>query len=79
MGYATDRHEEIETARKMVKQWVAAEEAVMTGQEYRIGTRSLRRADLRMIGERIKYWKCELEQLEGVNRIRVRQVIPRDT
>jgi len=72
------REEDIKTARTMLKQWVEAEVAVMTGQEYRIGTRTLRRADLRMIGERIKYWKGELEGLEGHSRIRVGQVIPRD-
>jgi len=71
--------EEIETAREMVSMWIEAEKAVMTGQEYRIGTRSLKRADLRMIGERIKYWKDELEQLECAHRIRVRQVISRNT
>ena len=74
-----NRNEEnVETARKMVKQWMAAEEAVMTGQEYRIGTRFLRRADLRMIGERIKYWQGELEALEGRSRISVKQIIPRE-
>jgi len=65
-------------ARDMYKSWLAAEKAVMTGQEYRIGTRTLRRADLRMIGERVKYWKDEVARLEGPARIRVRQVIPRD-
>ena len=72
-----NRLEDIVNAREMVKQWVLAEQAVMTGQEYRIGTRSLRRADLRMIGERIKYWKDELAVLEGTPAIRVQQVIPR--
>ena len=73
-----DLQQEIATAKKMVREWIAAERAVMTGQEYRIeGMRSLRRADLRMIGERIKYWKDELARLEGRHRISVRQIIPR--
>ena len=50
----------------------------MTGQEYRIGTRNLRRADLNMIGERVRYWKDEVYRLERRSRIRVQQVIPRD-
>jgi hypothetical protein len=79
MNNSTDRQEEIETARRMVKQWIAAEEAVMTGQEYRIGTRSLKRADLRDIGERIKYWKDELARLECATRMRVRQIVHRNT
>jgi len=79
MEYDKDRAEKIATARKMVQQWIEAEQVVMTGQEYRIeGSRSLKRPDLRMIGERIKYWQDELARLEGRHRIRVRQVIPRD-
>ena len=71
--------EKTATARRMVQQWIEAEQVVMTGQEYKIeGSRSLRRPDLRMIGERIKYWQDELDRLEGRHRVRVRQVIPRD-
>ena len=72
------KSKEIEVAREMLRGWVLAEQAVMTGQEYRIGTRNLRRADLREIAERIKYWKAEIDRLEGNSRIRVQQVIPRD-
>ena len=69
---------ELDIARDMWHDWVQAERVVMTGQEYRIGSRSLRRADLREIGERIRYWKTELAKLEGKGRNRVRQVIIRD-
>ena len=68
----------IDRTRRMVDQWIAAEEAVMTGQEYRIDNRMLRRADLRMIGERLKYWEDQLAMLEGQHRIRVKQIIPRN-
>ena len=75
----SSREEKIATARQMVQQWIKAEQVVMTGQEYKIeGSRSLKRPDLRMIGERIEYWQDELARLEGRRRIRVRQVIPRD-
>ena len=70
---------ELETARKMLRGWIEAEQAVMTGQEYRMGTRTLRRADLRTIGERIKFWQDEVGRLEGKSRIRVKQIVPRDT
>jgi len=73
------RQEEIHSAKEMLKGWMAAEKAVMSGQEYRIGSRNLRRADLQDIGQRIKYWQSEVERLEGRSRIRVQQVIPRDT
>ena len=72
------RTDEINSAREMVNGWIQAEKAVMTGQEYQIGTRRLRRADLREIRESIKYWKNELTKLEGPSRILVRQIIPRD-
>lgn len=51
----------------------------MTGQEYRMGTRLLRRADLRAIRESIKYWQAEVDRLAGRSKIRMQQVIPRDT
>ena len=55
-----------------------AEKAVMTGQEYRIGTRMLKRADLAEIRRSVIYWKDEIDRLEGRSGIRVQQVIPRD-
>ena len=69
---------ELETAKMMWSDWVQAERAVMTGQEYRIGSRSLRRADLNAIRASIKYWRGEIDRLEGNSRMRVQQVIPRD-
>jgi len=76
---AISREEHIKTARDMYFMWIEAEKAVRTGQEYRIGTRFLRRADLGEIRRSIKYWKDELASLEGASRIRVQQAIPRDT
>ena len=79
MKSEAERKKAIDIAQKMVWEWIEAERAVMNGQEYRIeGSRSLKRADLDMIGRRIKYWKDELAQLENPHRIRVRQIIPRD-
>lgn len=70
--------EELQTAKDKLKGWILAEQAVMTGQEYRTGTRMLRRARLKEIGERIKYWQSEVARLEGKPRNRAMQVIPRD-
>lgn len=72
------KQEDLKNAREMLKGWMLAEQAVMTGQEYRMGTRFLRRADLGMIGDRVKFWQSEIERLEGKSRTRVQQVIPRD-
>ena len=73
------RQEELHNANEMLKGWMLAEMAVMSGQDYSIGSRRLRRADLREIGQRIKFWQSEVDRLEGRSRIRVQQVIPRDT
>jgi len=67
------------TAKEMLQGWILAEQAVMTGQEYRIGSRNLRRADLNAIRGAIKYWKGEVDVLEGRSRMRVQQIIPRNT
>jgi hypothetical protein len=60
--------------------WMAAELAVATGQEYTIGSRTLRRADATFIAERLAYWDRIVSQLEcgkqdGIN---VFRVVPRD-
>ena len=51
-------------------------------QSYTIGSRSLTKADLSEIGERIKYWTNEVSRLENIEarggRNRVFRVVPRD-
>ena len=44
-----------ELCQKKLKTWLAAEEAVATGQSYQIGTRMLTRADLKQIREQMEY------------------------
>lgn len=69
-----------QVARDRLDMWLAAEAAVATGQEYQIGTRSLRRADLKQIHEQIMFWKGEVEKLESGRRgPRVMRIVPRDT
>lgn len=53
------------TAKEMLKGWIEAEKAVMTGQSYTIDSRQLTRADLAEIGERIDYWENKIEALES--------------
>ncbi len=62
--------EEAETMRAL---WVEAETKVASGQEYEIAGRRLKRADLDMIGARIKYWNAEVQRLSsGTTGARVR-------
>lgn len=67
-------------AQAKLDMWLAAEDAVASGQMYRIGTRTLQRADLPEILKMIRYWQGEVERLAaGRGRgARVMRVIPRD-
>lgn len=70
----------LENARKMYDEYIAAERAVLQGQSYSIGDRTLTRADLTKIQEGRAFWAGEILSLEqGSRGIRVRRVIPRDS
>lgn len=69
----------IDEARENLKIWLDAERAVATGQSYKIGSRSLTRADLSEIANRVNFWRNELEKLEsGRTGARVMRAVPRD-
>lgn len=70
----------LQEARENLKMWLKAEQAVATGQSYTIGTRSLTRASLREITERIRFWRAEVSRLErGISTgVRIKRVVPRD-
>lgn len=70
----------LEEAKQNLQAWLEAERAVATGQSYRIGTRSLTRANLREIKERISFWRSEIDRLcsgRGAG-VRVMRIVPRD-
>ena len=54
-----------ELCKKKLNTWLAAEEAVATGQSYQIGSRMLTRADLKQIREQMEYWAGKLAQAEA--------------
>ena len=68
----------LETAKNHLDAWLEAELTIVTGQSYRIGTRSLTRADLKEVREQIKYWNGQVNQLSRRGRNRVYRVVPRD-
>ena len=70
----------VEEAKEYLRIWLDAEKAVATGQSYKIGSRSLTRANLSDITERIRYWRNELEKLESGrgSGARVLRAVPRD-
>lgn len=69
----------LDEAREQLKMWLEAEKAVATGQSYKIGSRSLTRANLSDIAARIKYWRNEIAKLEtGSRGAMVLRIVPRD-
>ena len=54
-----------EPCRKTLNTWLAAEEAIATGQSYQIGTRMLTRADLKQVREQLEYWGGKLAEAEA--------------
>lgn len=54
-----------ELCRQKLNTWLAAEEAVATGQSYQIGTRMLTRADLKQVREQMEYWAGKLAEAEA--------------
>lgn len=70
---------DLQTAQKHLEAWLEAELAISTGQNYRIGTRWLTRADLSDVRQQIKFWRNEVIRLqEGRRGMRVMRVVPRD-
>jgi hypothetical protein len=57
--------------------WLAADEAVATGQSYTIGGRSLSRANAAEIRSNIDYWEAKVQKLStGRTGMTVRGVTP---
>lgn len=70
---------DLETAQTMLTLWIDAEAAVASSQEYRIGTKSLTRADARVITDKINYWRREVSRLQsGTGAIICERVVPVD-
>lgn len=70
----------LDEAKLHLKTWLDAELAVATGQSYKIGTRSLTRANLSDIMAQIKFWRNEVARLESGagGGARVLRAVPRD-
>lgn len=72
----------LDMAKERLQAYYQAELAVLSGQEYRIGTRTLRRADLSEIRKAISELERQVKQLEnqaaGNRSDRARRVVIRD-
>jgi len=76
---STDR---LQKAKDRLNAYYEAELAILAGQEYRIGTRTLRRANLQEIRSAINELEKLVKQLEdqasGITTTRARRVVIRD-
>ena len=62
-------------AEAKLELWMAADDAVATGQSYSIGTRALTRANSREIRDNISFWADQVNKLTRGG-IRVRGATP---
>lgn len=69
-----------EVCQKKLNTWLAAEEAIATGQSYQIGSRMLTRADLKRVREEMEYWAGKLAEAEDKHggRNRAYRAVARD-
>ncbi len=72
----------LERAREHLDAWLKAEIEVSTSQSYKIGTRSLTRADLGEIRKQVEFWDKKVKELSRKKgkkgRNRVYRAVPRD-
>lgn len=78
MALSRVKQERLERLKKRLNLYYEAEEAVLLNQEYVIGTKSLKRADLSTIRVTIKDIEKQVEQLEAGGRNFAGRFIPRD-
>lgn len=73
------RKKRLERYKNRLEMYYEAEEAVLLNQEYTIGTKSLKRADLSTIRAAIKDLEKQVESLEAAGgKNKVGRFIPRD-
>lgn len=72
----------LEMAQERLMLWLEADAAVSTGQEYRMGTKRLTRADAEQIRKNIEFWEGKVAELDAVSKRKGKRktvrVVPRD-
>lgn len=72
------QNERLERYKTRLQMYYEAEEAVLLNQEYTIGTKNLKRADLGTIRAAIKDLETQVELLENGGKNKAGRFIPRD-
>lgn len=70
--------EALERARRRLELYYKAEEAILTGQEYTIGSKKLRRADLSDVQAMISKLEKDVKALESGGKNRAVRAVPLD-
>ncbi|SHO50081.1 DUF6148 family protein [Anaerocolumna xylanovorans] len=70
--------ERLERYKSRLEMYYKAEEAVLLNQEYTIGTKSLKRADLGSIRAAIKDLEKQITLMEGGGKNKAFRLVPRD-
>ena len=78
MALSELKKERLERYKSRLKMYYEAEEAVLCNQEYTIGTKSLKRADLSTIRAAIKDLEKQIESLEVGGKRHAGRFVPRD-
>lgn len=68
----------LERTKRRLELYYKAEEAILSGQEYSIGTRKLRRADLSDVQAMIKALETEAASLRQGGKNKVARAVPLD-
>lgn len=68
----------LERTKRRLELYYKAEEAILTGQEYSIGSKKLRRADLDDVQAMIKTLENEVKTLESGGKSKVIRAVPLD-
>lgn len=70
--------DQLERAEKRLELYYKAEEAILTGQEYTLGTKRLRRADLEDVQAMILKLEKQVESLKSGGKNRALRGVPLD-
>lgn len=69
---------QLERLKKRLEQYYKAEDKILLGQEYSIGSRSYKRANLKEVQTEIRRLEKEIARLKSGGKNKMVRVIPRD-
>lgn len=74
----SSKEEQLSVAKNRLEAYLKAESAILTSQEYWMGSKRLRRADLEDVQKKISELQKEIARLEAGGKNKIVRVIPMD-